>query len=321
MEEEGELCFPQMPNRSCRLPRVEPSESLVYSLILGSLSVLVTVLNLLVILSICCFRQLQTSTNQILLSLACSDFLLGLVVIPVSFWTWGRCWTWGEYACTSYYFFIASLQIATLYTVVLISVDRYVAVMDPMRYRTRMSTCNVRISIGATWCYAVLFCFITMNGMFAPDKPVRCLGECTITVLVEGDLILGLMLPLLIIIGLYARILSVVVAKIQTAQLNCTSHVSDKMKVKQMFELKAAKNLGIVVAVHLLCLIPYYSTSYSTGGAIDTGGNVSFYISGFLLFLNSLINPIIYVLIYPKFRKAFKIIITLKILCSGPVLQ
>ncbi|XP_072305652.1 trace amine-associated receptor 7a-like [Eucyclogobius newberryi] len=265
----------------------------------------------------CLHRQLQTSTHRILLSLAFSDFLLGLVVLPVTSQTWGRCWTWGDLACTSYYILMASLQVASVGTVVLISVDRYIAVMDPMRYQMRMTTCKVNLGIGVVWVYALLFCFMTMNSIVNPVKPVHCLGQCTVTILVEVDIVLGLVAPLLIIFILYVRIFSVVVTKVQAARTNCTALRLDQSKVKQKLALKGARNLGCVVIVHIICFLPFFCLVYSVGDSVETTGRISQIVSLLLLSLNSAVNPLIYVLIYPLFRKAFRVIITLKILRPG----
>ncbi|XP_067382457.1 trace amine-associated receptor 13c-like [Channa argus] len=77
-------------------------------------------------------------------------------------------------------------------------------------------------------------------------------------------------------------------------------------------ELKAARTLGVVVAVFLTCYCPYYSVCVSGYDIIWGSSNNLFIV--FLVFFNSSLNPVIYGLFYPWFRKSVKVIVTLEIL-------
>uniref|UniRef100_A0A0S7EJ42 TAAR1 n=1 Tax=Poeciliopsis prolifica TaxID=188132 RepID=A0A0S7EJ42_9TELE len=79
-------------------------------------------------------------------------------------------------------------------------------------------------------------------------------------------------------------------------------------------ELKAARTLGVLVVVYLTCYCPYYC--YSLVGISLTNTPYSFSLF-FLFYANSCLNPVIYALFYPWFRKAVKVIVTLQILQPG----
>ncbi|KAK2846259.1 hypothetical protein Q7C36_011113 [Tachysurus vachellii] len=74
---------------------------------------------------------------------------------------------------------------------------------------------------------------------------------------------------------------------------------------------KAAKVLGILVSVFLMCLLPFYFYSILSNVIeiqIETLLKVLV-----VVHLNSTINPVIYALFYPWFRRCVKLIITLQI--------
>ncbi|XP_038869881.1 trace amine-associated receptor 1-like [Salvelinus namaycush] len=92
-------------------------------------------LNVLVIISISHFKQLHTPTNLLILSLAVSDLLVGLIVIPVmTVAIMEPCWGFGEYFCVFHFFITFLCTSLSLGNLVLISIDRYVAVCDPLFY-------------------------------------------------------------------------------------------------------------------------------------------------------------------------------------------
>ncbi|KAI3355848.1 hypothetical protein L3Q82_004228 [Scortum barcoo] len=101
-EDGADLCYPQLLNTSCRKPTSLWSEALLIQIVLSSISLLTVALNLLIIISVSHFRQLHTPTNILLLSLAVSDFLVGLLLIPVLTLKRTSCWFFGELVCSLY---------------------------------------------------------------------------------------------------------------------------------------------------------------------------------------------------------------------------
>ncbi|KAM6946067.1 trace amine-associated receptor 13c-like [Aplochiton taeniatus] len=85
--------------------------------------------NLLVIITVAHFKQLHSPTNMLVLSLAVADLLLGVTVVPFSMTrTVEGCWFYGDTFCklhTGTDMFLCSVSIFHL---VCIAVDRYVAV-------------------------------------------------------------------------------------------------------------------------------------------------------------------------------------------------
>uniref|UniRef100_A0A3B1K6Z4 Trace amine-associated receptor 13c-like n=1 Tax=Astyanax mexicanus TaxID=7994 RepID=A0A3B1K6Z4_ASTMX len=298
----------------------------VFLYICAAAVVLLTVFgNLLIIISVCHFKQLHTPTNMLILSLAVSDFLVGVFVMPTALvWTIESCWMFSAGYCLFYILISYFLTNISIYTVALIAVDRYFALSNPFLYTKIATLSTMCIVVLCNW-FILLLYNITLqyfNGYYA--KMTMCPGDCffmldEIWSLV--DLLLTFALPCSVIIILYGLVF-VIVKKHATAirELNTvtntqtTKHMTDSMKS----ERKAAKNLGILVSVFLACLFPYFI--YTVLGNLIEIEVGNFQKVLMLVYLNSAINPVIYALFYPWFRKCVKITLTLQILNTDSAL-
>ncbi|XP_032365667.1 trace amine-associated receptor 13c-like [Etheostoma spectabile] len=320
VEDGAELCFPQFPNTSCRKPSSPWTQTLVLYIVWYSISLTTVTLNLLIIISISHFRQLHTPTNILLRSLAVSDFLVGLVLMPVEVLRQTSCWFLGDFVCFLYNSLTIIITVSSLGDIVLISVDRYVAICDPLHYNTRITVNRVKLSVCLCWLYSASYSFLFVkDDLTQPGKHNSCYGECLFVIdYFTGliDLVLSLIVPVTLIVGLYLRVFAVAVsqARAMRSHISAVTHQLSVTPKAKKSELKAARTLGVLVVVFLICYCPYYS--FSLAG--DSWVNASSASHILLVFLcNSGLNPVIYAFLYPWFRKAIKLIVTLQILQPG----
>ncbi|KAI3355666.1 hypothetical protein L3Q82_004258 [Scortum barcoo] len=263
----------------------------------------------------------HTPTNLLLLSLAVSNLLMGLLLMPVEIIYIESCWFLGDILCTLYYvvdYIITSVLVANM---VLISADRYIAICDPLHYPTRVTKRRAQISLCMCWVCSVFYRFLLLHDhLKQPGRSNSCSGECVVVVNhIAGvvDLICTFIIPITVIILLYLRVFVVAVSQARLMRSHVVAVMSQcpgTATVKKM-EIKAARTLGIVVLVFLFCFCPYY---YPTLLGKDTSVNAS--AADFAIWLahfNSCLNPVIYAFFYPWFRKSVKHILTLKILRPG----
>ncbi|KAM9342354.1 trace amine-associated receptor 7b-like [Pholidichthys leucotaenia] len=319
MTEEGDgLCFPHLHNASCRKPDPPHSETVLVYCVLYIVSMITAALNLLVIVSISHFRQLHTPTNFLLLSLAVSDFLVGLLVMPVEILLMQTCWMLGDLMCAVYYVLPSIIIAASVGVMVLISVDRYMAISDPLHYSTRITKTKIMVCVCVCWLYSVFISFfIFYDHLKEPGRYNSCLGECLVVIQGDVDLVFSFVIPITIIIVLYVKVFVVAVSQARAIRSHVaavTLQTSKTMKSGKS-EVKAARTLGVVVAVFLTCYCPYYCVSV-TGRSIKIGYSTEVYMT-FLMYLNSCLNPVIYAFFYPWFRKCLRLIINLHILKPG----
>ncbi|KAM4557839.1 LOW QUALITY PROTEIN: trace amine-associated receptor 1-like [Odontesthes bonariensis] len=262
--------------------------------------------------------QLHTPTNILLVSLAVSDFLLGLSGMLAEISQGASCWFFGDLPCSLYIYFNYIITSASVGDMVLISVDRYVAICDPLHYQSRVTEGRVKLCVCLCWLCSVLY-----NISFLKDDLTQrtklnlCHGECQFfTYHITGtiDIVITFIIPVIVIIVLYMRVFVVAVSQARAMRSDVTT-VTLQLSVSQTrkSELKAARTLGVLVVVFLICFCPYYCISLPD----DLLNSTLVFIIYYLFYLNSCLNPLIYALFYPWFRKLVKLIITLQILKHG----
>ncbi|KAM4730650.1 trace amine-associated receptor 13c-like [Anableps anableps] len=268
-------------------------------------------LNLLVIISVSHFRQLHKTTNFLLLSLAISDFMVGLVFFPGEGSRLTSCWFLGDVMCLLYSYIVSVIVSASVGNIVLISVDRYVAICDPLHYHRRITVARIRLCISLCWLYSAFYSITFVKDGLSVKK-TSCHGVCLFFIDFSAavlDLIFTFIVPVTVIVVLYTRVFIVAVFQARAIR----SHASlQRSATVGKSELKAARTLGILVLVFLICFCPFYCAAL--------GGDVSFNTSATVLCIfciNSCLNPLIYAIFYPWFRKAIKHIVTLKIFQPG----
>ncbi|KAK2847584.1 hypothetical protein Q5P01_010583 [Channa striata] len=265
-------------------------------------------------------RQLHTPTNLLLLSLAVSDCLAGIVtLIDVSKQL--TCWLLGDIVCSLYVYMSSIIGGVSVGNMILISVDRHVAICDPLHYPTRVTVTRVKMCVCMCWtCYVVYSGLILKDSLTQPGRHRPCYGQCVMKV--DGisamvDDVLSSFAPVAVIIILYLRVFVVAVSQARAMRSHVaavTLQHSGTVKAKKS-ELKAARTLGVVVLVFLICFCPYYSRSFVPADSVDF--RLYSLIIYFLLNINPSLNPLIYALFYPWFRKSIRLILSLQILQPG----
>ncbi|XP_072293922.1 trace amine-associated receptor 13c-like [Eucyclogobius newberryi] len=313
---EDELCFPLI-NNSCKKIKHSNTNAAFSFTVLTIITLLTVLLNLLVIISISHYRQLQTCTNLLLLSLAFSDLIVGMLPMPVEILLYHGCFYMGDFGCSMYGFVSFLVVSVSVGNMVMISIDRYVAICDPMFYHTKVTYIRVQVCMIFCWLFSIIHAiWLSRELLQQPGMYNTCYGECLIIVnKIEAmfDLVVTFIAPISIITVLYLRVFVVAVTQARALRSQVTS-VSMQHSAAKTSELKAARTLGVVIVMFIICSCPYYIfTLLLDSGLTDSSGVTELW----LIYLNSCINPIIYAFCYPWFRRAIKSIVTLQILKPG----
>ncbi|CAH1112529.1 unnamed protein product [Psylliodes chrysocephalus] len=141
--------------------------------ILLTIVILVVIIgNTLVILAVITTRRLRTVTNCFVMSLAVADWLVGICVMPpaVAYALIGV-WELGWVLCDIWISLDVLLCTASILSLCAISVDRYLAVTQPLRYsRNRRSKRLALSMILVVWISSLLISCPPIFGWYEPGK-------------------------------------------------------------------------------------------------------------------------------------------------------
>ncbi|KAJ8686966.1 hypothetical protein QAD02_022760 [Eretmocerus hayati] len=185
----------------------------------STLIVVTIVGNTLVIAAVMTTRRLRSVTNCFVSSLAAADLLVGLAVMPpaVMLQLNGGTWELGETLCDSWVSLDVLLCTASILSLCAISIDRYLAVTQPLIYsRRRRSKRLAGLMIVAVWVLAgaitsppLLGCFPRARNLVETEK--RCSYNMDSSYVVFSAMG-SFFLPMSVMLYVYGRI-SCVIAK------------------------------------------------------------------------------------------------------------
>ncbi|XP_048402198.1 galanin receptor type 1b isoform X1 [Stegostoma tigrinum] len=266
-------------------------------------------------------RRSQSTTNTFILNLSVADlsFLLCCVPFQATIYSLPE-WVFGAFLCKSVHFSFTVSMLVSIFTLVTMSVDRYIAVVHSKRPPAIRNKRNASVAVAGIWLLSLVsavpvaqhqslvtgyhrapncsFCWEVWH-----DRTLRQLYKVTI-------LVIGYLLPLLLICCCYAKVLFHLHKKVKN------------MSKKSKRSKKTAQTVMLLVAVFLLSWLPHHIINMWVEFGYFPLNDASFafrIISHCMTYGNSCINPIIYAFLSENFRKASRQVFRCKFLFPQPI--
>ncbi|XP_075892861.1 motilin receptor [Nelusetta ayraudi] len=273
--------------------------------------------NTMTILIIQHFKDMKTTTNLYLSSMAVSDLVL-FVCLPFDLYRLWKYvpWLFGEAVCRLYHYVFEGCTSATILHITALSIERYLAISFPLRSKVVVTRRRVQYIILALWAFALASAAPTLFlvGVEYDNEthPDLSTGQCkhTSDAIVSGQLHIMLWVsttyffcPMLCLVFLYGSIGCKLWKSKNDLQGPCAL-------ARERSHRQTVKILVVVVLAFIICWLPYHIgrnlfaqvDNYRTA-KLSQNFNMA---SMVLTYLSASINPVVYNLMSRKYRAAAK---------------
>lgn len=266
----------------------------MFSIVAGLLTLATIIGNLFVLIAVRVNQKLKRIHASILItSLAVADLLVGGTVMPlavVEIWS-GGLWIFGQTICRLWTSMDVICSTASIATLCVISIDRYVGIARPLEYAYLVTRKKLWFSILLVWVFSIavlLSCMKRKEGDVDDERDLSPTTSCHVGKQLDYviySVILSFFIPLAVILAFYYRIYRLAQKRtksfVETSQgviRRASSLAQGKDKSKNRYinvltaplslyqintgdfrkQNKAAVTLALVVGAFVLCWLPFF---------------------------------------------------------------
>ncbi|XP_076764757.1 allatostatin-A receptor-like [Xylocopa sonorina] len=267
--------------------------------------------NSLVVIVVAANPSMRSTTNILIINLAVADLLFVIFCIPFTttdfalpFWPFGNFW------CKMVQYLIIVTACASVYTLVLMSLDRYLAVVHPIVSITWRTENYAIVAICIAWAIilAISSPAFVVHGEFQEASSSRSDNQTTCRILPQYNwpmfqiwfFLVSYLVPLMLICFFYICML---------IRLWRGDRVSAESRRGRR---RVTSLVLVVVSVFAFCWCPIQVILVIKSLKAYPTTSVTIVVqiaSHILAYMNSCVNPILYAFLSDSFRKAFRKII------------
>lgn len=267
--------------------------------------------NALVCAAVVLNRKLRTVTNYFLVSLAVADICVGAIAIPCAILTDVGLPRNNLYLCLLMLSVLIMFTQSSIFSLLAVAVERYVAIFMPFRYQVLMTSRNAVLVILATWLLAFLIGLVPLMGWHkTPPESGYCFFVLVVdmTYMVYFNFFACVLTPLVIMFLIYAQIFVMVkrqVRRIASEQSNRGERQA-RAAASMRREMKTATSLFLVLFLFTICWIPLHIINCFLLLCPHCPVPLELLLTAIILsHANSAVNPFLYAYTMTTFRDTF----------------
>ncbi|XP_074513204.1 galanin receptor type 1b [Sebastes fasciatus] len=264
-------------------------------------------------------RRSGSQTNIFILNLSLADLLFLIFCVPFQATIYSLPdWVFGAFLCRFGHYFSSVSMLVSIFTLVLVSVDRYIAVV-----RSKNSPCvrnrrNALAGVCAIWALSLLVSVPVAQHQVLTDHPSapnrtfcweQWSGASRHTYKVTV-LLLGYLLPLLLISCCYSKVL-----------FHLHKKMKNMSKKSERSKRKTAQTVLLVVTAFTICWMPHHIIAMWVEFGTFPLNDASFafrIVSHCLSYGNSCVNPVLYAFLSENFRTSCRQVFACRFLYPPP---
>ncbi|XP_067458578.1 adenosine A2a receptor a [Thunnus thynnus] len=302
----------------------DPAASTLYIVLELLIAVFSVLGNVLVCWAVCLNSNLQSITNFFVVSLAVADIAVGVLAIPFAIViSTGFCSNF--YGCLFIACFVLVLTQSSIFSLLAIAIDRYIAIKIPLRYNSLVTGRRARGIIAICWVLSIIIGLTPMMGWHkvakssnstCPNGLMKCLFEEVVNMeyMVYFNFFACVLIPLLLMLAIYLCIFMAACHQLKLIEMKAAH--GEKSRTTLQKEVQAAKSLAIIVGLFAVCWLPLHIINCFTLFCPQCKRPPLWimYVAIILSHANSVVNPFIYAYRIREFRQTFRRIIRRHIL-------
>ena len=267
-------------------------ENILWSTICGLICVPTVFGNSLILICVIKYNGALSSIHTLIGNLAVSDLIVGAVLLPFCIVTSAAELDASKYVClTKASILILSIG-GTCYGLLLISVDRFIAICYPMQYAEAFTKRRLIVILASGWSYVIIFAVFPLSGWNFYDRnlPYSCGTDQVFTPIYQRFIIGNFIFILFLNFILYIFVMKTAIRK--SGQIYAEERLYNFRRNSR--DIYRVKTMGIVQGVFLICWLPYIILSVLVSFSHDMISRKAQYWSLILGLLNSTFNWVIY---------------------------